>query len=249
MNSSVSYIKKMNNEMSQFEAANDKSLNNEKDVVVHLKIQNSGSGDDEQKSKLSNSSSQDTLVKSLLKKLNCSSAYIFTLGAITFIWLIFAASTLSKESILSKLPSVVKDNDGRLKPSNFSAYVTNVASHIITQNGFVSSSTIPDIASEAYVFNSNLHTFAYLNWRSYENTSQLLLHLSKGKITRKDLTFLTRGEIINRLKEKCDVEFDKVVPRQKYGTLFNLKNGNICSKSIPLDFCNYDTHRSFLFST
>jgi hypothetical protein len=94
--------------------------------------------------------------------------------------------------------------------------------------------------------------FTYLSWIIFQISQQVMINLSNGKITIKDVQFRTDTELKNVLLSQ-DVAWDTISPEDKYGTIlkikFNKKGKQTVSRlSELLDSRDTKKYTSFLFS-
>lgn len=107
-----------------------------------------------------------------------------------------------------------------------------------------------DITAEIFHFHTRTIVFTYLSWIIFGVSQNSFLRLSQGRITVKDLQFLTEKELKNKFSEKGDV-WDELDSHEKYGTLINAKQTKNCvefsSLSEPFDARDTKKYMTFIF--
>ena len=107
-----------------------------------------------------------------------------------------------------------------------------------------------DITAEIIHLHSRAVIFTYLSWVVFQTTQNNFMRLSKGRITTKDLQFLTEKELKNKFSEYEN--WDDLDSHEKYGTLLTAKqskNGitDFSSLSEPLDARDTKKYMVFIF--
>lgn len=106
-----------------------------------------------------------------------------------------------------------------------------------------------DITAEIIHLHSRTIIFTYLSWIVFQTTQNNFVRLSDGKITTKDLQFLTEKELKNKFSND---KWDDLDPHEKYGTLLHAKQNKNCVEffglSEPFDARDTKKYMTFIFS-
>lgn len=106
-----------------------------------------------------------------------------------------------------------------------------------------------DITVEIIHLHSRTVIFTYLSWIVFQTTQNSFVRLSNGRITTKDLQFLTEKELKSKFSER--ESWDDLNPHEKYGTLLALKQSknsiDFFSLSEPFDARDTKKYMAFIF--
>lgn len=106
-----------------------------------------------------------------------------------------------------------------------------------------------DITAEIIHLRSRTVIFTYLSWIIFRTTQNNFVRLSEGRITTKDLQFLTEKELKSKFSEQED--WDNLDPHEKYGTLMAAKQNKnsveFLSLSEPFDARDTKKYMAFIF--
>lgn len=106
-----------------------------------------------------------------------------------------------------------------------------------------------DITVEIVHLHSRTVIFTYLSWMVFQTTQNNFVRLSNGRITNKDLQFLTEKELKSKFSEHEN--WDNLDSHEKYGTLLTVKQSKNCvdfsSLSEPFDARDTKKYMAFIF--
>jgi len=88
---------------------------------------------------------------------------------------------------------------------------------------------------------------AYFCLKSFENTRNSIVVLSKEKVTRKDVTQYTLGESIELFDKKSGSNWDKISSKERFGVFIKGKEGSRKCSSTTLDFKESEVLMGLLF--
>jgi hypothetical protein len=96
-------------------------------------------------------------------------------------------------------------------------------------------------------FDTRIQILTYLSWIVYQTQQNAMIKFSEGKITQKELHFMTELELISKISS-----WSNISDQEKYGTFLKLgtsKNGKLIIKKMSekIDTKNDKKYKAFLF--
>lgn len=98
---------------------------------------------------------------------------------------------------------------------------------------------------------SRTRILVYFQTKIFENTKKSVICLSKNSITKKEVSQLTLGEVVQILQERSSVIWDKISPTERFGIFYkySIESGKekFITMSEMINIQDMDKYTSYFF--